>query len=461
MTRTRGETPSQPDVTVRPPETLAFGAPRPSASTDDELEPVRRGLVLADKFVIEAMLGQGGMGAVYRANHRQLGAMVAVKFMRSSLLESKSVRARFWREVQVLARCRHPGVVSILDAGEHQGTPWIAMELLHGESWASRIAYLSMVPSEALEGVAEVFKVLAYVHKQNVIHRDLKPGNVMRLTSGAVKVLDFGLVYEETEEDLRITSPSVVIGTPAYMAPEQCLGRAPVPASDIYSTGIMLYELLTSRLPFEANGPGDMMSRHLYEMVPPLPESVGPGAASIDALLRQLTEKDPLRRPTATEALSLIEEVQAGLDPVALARRNALERARVGGLGREERALRPESSRSPTLRPAAPKGLVAVDVGDPALARSLRGALATAGIGLVMPGEGAAALVLVDVSGLVEDRLATAAHAHPAAGVVLLGVADLTEMAAAVRAGARDAFLVGTSEAEVVSRVRSLLRRRS
>jgi serine/threonine-protein kinase len=210
------------------------------------------GELVLDRYVIESLIGQGGMGEVYRARHQTLGMPVAIKTITGAA--SPELTQRFTREAQLLARVRHPNVVSILDVGRTLGgTPCMVMEFLEGEALDSRLERRGASPWREVRAVAlAVLKGLTAIHGAGIVHRDLKPANVLitRGNPSVVKIVDFGIAQPTAQGARKITQQGAVIGTPAYMSPEQLVGGDIDARSDLYALGLMLYELSTGKLPF-------------------------------------------------------------------------------------------------------------------------------------------------------------------------------------------------------------------
>jgi len=293
--------------------------------SDPEPQP---GEVFADRFRIEAKLGMGGMGAVYRATQLALDREVALKVLLPRFGADADARSRFEREARVLSELNHPGVVRILDFGEHEGRMFLAMELLDGTTLRPRIAGLEM--SRAVDVAFQIADVLVAAHEIPLVHRDLKPENVFveRTADGdaRIRVLDFGLAFiagQDADARLgRMTVEGVVAGTPAYVSPEQARGGEVGPPSDIYSLGCVLYEMLAGAPPFEGESM-DVLTRHMFVPPPPLrdrrADRVLPSA--LEELVLRMLGKRPDERPTART----VRAVLAALDPGDLRKR---ERAR-------------------------------------------------------------------------------------------------------------------------------------
>ncbi len=217
------------------------------------------------RYQILEKLGQGGMGVVYKALHRDLNRVFALKVLRKTGQTSASTVRRFQREARLAARLKHPHIVSVHDAGEEKGLHYIALELIDGEALSARLISRRGQMRENLDLMEKVARAVAYAHAQGVIHRDLKPANIMIDRAGEPHIMDFGLAKDAVENSL-LTRTSDFLGTPFYMSPEQATGRVEQvgPASDVYALGVLLYELATGHHPFRADSHDDV-TVHLCE----------------------------------------------------------------------------------------------------------------------------------------------------------------------------------------------------
>ena len=228
------------------------------------------GRVLGQAYVLLEKVGTGGMGAVYRAEQRTLGRTVAVKVIHAHLLHDPGVGDRFFNEAHAASRLSHPHLVSVIDFGKTEdGLPYLVMEYLRGRDLRSLLQEEGPLElSRALTIFQQVLEALAEAHALGVVHRDLKPANIVveqtRAGCDFVKVVDFGLakIIHGSSERALVTG-DLVRGTPCYMAPEQAMGGAIDPRTDIYAAGVTLFELLTGRPPFEARSPMELMLDHL------------------------------------------------------------------------------------------------------------------------------------------------------------------------------------------------------
>ena len=256
------------------------------------------GRLLNDRFRLGTEIGRGGMAVVYRAHDQLLERDVAVKLVRKPDLTPED-RQHLLREARMAARLNHPNIVTVHDAGEIDGKPFVVMELVEGTS-----AFLQP-PATLQETVAiacQLCEALAYAHTQGIVHRDLKPENILRTESGLVKLTDFGLAFSLAS---RITSEGLIAGTVFYLSPEQAQGKRIDGRSDLYALGVMLYEWTTGELPFVANDPLAVITQHLY--APIIPPSVKNSSVppALDRLILALMSKSPDDRPpNASEVLA-------------------------------------------------------------------------------------------------------------------------------------------------------------
>ncbi|MBB4931109.1 serine/threonine protein kinase [Lipingzhangella halophila] len=263
------------------------------------------GTMLEGRYELSRMpLARGGMGEVWEGHDTRLDREVAVKFIRfpDSEHDPEMVR-RFVRESRITARLRHPGVPAIFDAGSHDGRPYLVMQRVHGISVADLVAEQERLePGWAAAIAAQVCSVLTAAHGASLVHRDLKPTNLMLEPDGAVKVLDFGLAVALEGSDVsRITRSGETPGTPAYMAPEQLMTGASTPRSDLYSLGCVLYEMLAGSRAFSGSTPYAVMSKQVSEAPPSLARLRPDVPAGLRRVVGTLLEKAPEDRPASAE----------------------------------------------------------------------------------------------------------------------------------------------------------------
>jgi serine/threonine protein kinase len=266
------------------------------------------GVTFDGKYRLDERLGQGGMGTVYRATHLLIDRPVAIKVLNPRFVEDEEAQERFRREARAAGRLQHMNAVAVTDFGRTEdGFVYIVMELLIGRSLRDMLA--REAPLDAARAVSMMLQVSAAVsaaHEAGIIHRDLKPGNIFvvqrKHARPIVKVLDFGiakLAADALDEDdpVTLTQVGVMIGTPRYMSPEQCDSRRLTPASDVYSLGIILYEMLTGTTPFTGSTPLAVAMRHSSEMPRPPREFVGSIPAELEEVVLHALEKSPDNRP--------------------------------------------------------------------------------------------------------------------------------------------------------------------
>ncbi len=258
------------------------------------------GRVLKGQYRIEAQLGQGAMGVVYRGTQLALGKTVAIKMIRADILVTKESHDRFQREAQVLSKLLHPGIAQVLDFGIEEGTPFLVMEFVDGKELTDVMKLEGpMAPSRAIAIIRQLAAALEEAHRNGIVHRDIKPHNI-RLQryspTGQIylKVLDFGIAKQLGDETgTSLTATGAVIGTPAYMAPEQAGGSKVDARADQYAVGIVLYELLTGTVPFTSETVTGVLVSHLTKPPPPLPKDV---PEPLQRIVMRLLEKEPSGR---------------------------------------------------------------------------------------------------------------------------------------------------------------------
>ncbi|MCX5377275.1 protein kinase [Streptomyces sp. NBC_00091] len=291
------------------------------------------GSLAGGRYQLRDLLGEGGMASVYLAYDSALDRQVAIKTLHSELGREASFRERFRREAQAVAKLSHTNIVSVFDTGEGTVTfaadagdatvmPYIVMEYVEGQPLGSVLdtdirQYGAMPAEKALKVTADVLAALETSHEMGLVHRDIKPGNVMMTKRGVVKVMDFGIARAMQSGVTSMTQTGMVVGTPQYLSPEQALGRGVDARSDLYSVGIMLFQLLTGRIPFEADSPLAIAYAHVQEE-PVAPSSINRAVTpAMDALVARALKKNPNERfPTASamrdEILRVMSAGQTG-----------------------------------------------------------------------------------------------------------------------------------------------------
>src|SRR5581483_9207962 len=287
------------------------------------------GQTLADKYAIEKLIKRGGMGSVYEGKHVLMDKRVAIKVLRPSLALDDHVVARFSREAKAASRISHPHAVTVTDFGEDEnGVVFLVMEYLDGRTLKDIIKSEGSMPLQrVVEIVRQVAGALDAAHEQGVVHRDLKSENVMlSQTNGGdwAKVLDFGIAKIQQPEgarDIDITAPNLVIGTPQYMSPEQCSQSGPIDArSDVYSLGIITYEMLAGRVPFTGESPTVIMMKQVQDAPPSILDARPDLPAAIEKVITKSLAKQPDNRiQTAGEFSEAFSAAAAGAPAVAAA----------------------------------------------------------------------------------------------------------------------------------------------
>ena len=257
--------------------------------------------VLGERYEIGGVLGRGGMAEVHRGRDLRLGREVAVKVLRSDLARDPSFQVRFRREAQAAASLNHPAIVAVYDTGEDRtttgATPYIVMEYVEGETLRDVIRREGhLEPERAMSLAADICGALDFSHRNGIVHRDVKPGNVMITPQGTVKVMDFGIARAVSDSAATMTSTAAVIGTAQYLSPEQARGEGVDARSDVYSMGCLLYELVTGAPPFSGDSPVAVAYQHVRED-PRLPSSINPEVPpELDAILLKAMSKNPANR---------------------------------------------------------------------------------------------------------------------------------------------------------------------
>jgi serine/threonine-protein kinase len=230
------------------------------------MAPAAGGSALDGRYELTALIARGGMGEVWAATDHRLGREVAVKLLRTDLAVDRRARQRFQEEARAAALVTHPNIVAVYDTGEHEGTPYIVMERLSGRTLADDIATGPLHESRARLVTEQVLNALAAAHAAGVVHRDVKPSNILVTDDGTAKVADFGIAKAAESSDL--TTTGLVVGTRAYVAPERLHGGPATPATDLYSVGVMWHEMLTGQKPDGATIPLPAVSTELAPVEP-------------------------------------------------------------------------------------------------------------------------------------------------------------------------------------------------
>jgi tetratricopeptide (TPR) repeat protein/predicted Ser/Thr protein kinase len=293
---------------VTPPKENAKQRPKSVVTSNQPtLEP---GMLLAERYEIVQILGQGGMGAVYKATDVELNRTVALKVIRPDLARDKAIVDRFKQELLLAHQVTHRNVIRIYDLSEADGMKFITMEYVEGENLLTLIhEKKKFAPAEAVEVMLQVCRALEAAHTVGVIHRDLKPQNIMRDTTGRIVVMDFGLA--RTLEGGGMTQSGALVGTMEYMSPEQALGKPLDQRSDIFALGLIFYEMLTGQMPFKADSTIASLIRRTQERVSPVSDHDNTIPRSVSNIVTKCLERDlDLRYKTAAELLADLETWQ-------------------------------------------------------------------------------------------------------------------------------------------------------
>lgn len=274
--------------------------------------------IIAGRYRVDEVIGQGGMAKVHRGYDLTLGRDVAIKILDPDLARDAAFRTRFRLEAQAASRMSHPSIVRVYDAGDPgaQAEPYIVMELVHGTLLKDLIADGPVPVADAIRYTDGILEALDYSHRAGVVHRDIKPGNVMVTTTGAVKVMDFGIARAVSDSSSTVAETTQIIGTAAYFSPEQAKGESVDARTDLYSAGVVLYELLTGRQPFRGDSPVAVAYQHVSETPEPPSELNEALPRVLDAIVLRALAKDPYQRfPDASSFRAALKEVAAGYAP--------------------------------------------------------------------------------------------------------------------------------------------------
>jgi dienelactone hydrolase len=277
-------------------------------------------------YEIQTLLGVGGMGEVYRGRDTRLNRPVAIKVVSPRLASQPQFRERFDREAVIVSQLNHPNVCTLYDVGHDDGVDFLVMEFVEGETLSERLARGPLSPIESLDIALQMARGLGHAHRNGIVHRDVKPANVMLAPDGAVKILDFGVA--KSDHPGSVSETGIAVGTLAYMAPEQLLAEAEVtPATDVWALGAVLHEMITGVRPFRGRDPASLLRSILHDPAPPLSVD-GPALPSLKRVIKRAVEKDPDHRyPSAVEAAEDLAacraELSTGSYPVTAVVRHA------------------------------------------------------------------------------------------------------------------------------------------
>ncbi|HIQ01687.1 MAG TPA: serine/threonine protein kinase, partial [Anaerolineales bacterium] len=264
-------------------------------------------------YRIVEKLGQGGMATVFKAYHPALDRYVAIKVLHPAFREDPNFLTRFQREARIVAKLDHPNIVPIYDFSEHRGHPYLVMRFIEGQTLKTRLQDTPISLEEVQRVVEAVGDALAYAHRQGILHRDIKPSNIILAPEGQIYLTDFGLARMADVGESTL-SRDMMVGTPQYISPEQAKGETRLDArTDIYSLGVVLYELLVGRVPFQADTPYAVIHNHIFTPLP-LPRDLKPELPEpLERMLLKALAKDPDDRFQTVE--EMIGAFQAALGP--------------------------------------------------------------------------------------------------------------------------------------------------
>ncbi|MEU5106644.1 Stk1 family PASTA domain-containing Ser/Thr kinase [Streptomyces sp. NPDC021354] len=306
---------------------------------------------LGGRYELGSVLGRGGMAEVYLAHDTRLGRTVAVKTLRVDLARDPSFQARFRREAQSAASLNHPAIVAVYDTGEDYvdgvSIPYIVMEYVDGSTLRELLhSGRKLLPERSMEMTTGILQALEYSHRNGIVHRDIKPANVMLTRSGQVKVMDFGIARAMGDAGMTMTQTAAVIGTAQYLSPEQAKGETVDARSDLYSTGCLLYELLTVRPPFIGDSPVAVAYQHVREEPQP-PSAFDPEITpEMDAIVLRALVKDPDYRYQSADEMRA--DIEAALEGQPVAATAALGAVGYGGEDQPTTMLRSQDAGAPT-----------------------------------------------------------------------------------------------------------------
>jgi len=307
-----------------PPTERAYSriSTAPPSAREPHLADPLLGRLIADRYRVLELLGRGGMGVVYKAEHARIGKVLALKLLTGELTRDSGQLARFKREAEMSSRLSHPNTVQVFDFGEADGLAYLAMEYVRGRDLGAVVSEAGRLDAErTMRIVIQICSSLAEAHDKGIVHRDLKPENIMIVHGAAgndvAKVLDFGLAkLRESNELSNVTSSGAIVGTPYYMAPEQIRGEGVTPACDVYALGALLYSCLTGTVPFDAATPMGVFTRHLTE--PPQPPNARVPELGLskgfERIIMMALSKSPSDRFPSAAALqgALVDELRGG-----------------------------------------------------------------------------------------------------------------------------------------------------
>jgi serine/threonine protein kinase len=304
--------------------TASYPTPTPGAiARKDPFE----GRQFGGKYKIHKRLAKGGMGAVYLAENLQTRQQVAVKILTEEFSKMPGIQGRFKREASATGRLEHPNIVATIEMAQEENWTYIVMEYVDGGSLIDLIMREKKIaPVRTVEIMSDILVGLHHAHQRGVIHRDIKPANVLLTSQGRAKVIDFGLA-KDAEAQTILTLSGNVVGTPAYMAPEQAKGEGSGPAADLYSCGILTFLMLTGRKPFEGKSLVDTLNKQIYDPLPSIREASPEVPAALEEAVNRMCAKDPTarHRSPAVAVVALRKAVGLPVDESSIPKEDLVE----------------------------------------------------------------------------------------------------------------------------------------
>ncbi|RQX02420.1 serine/threonine-protein kinase, partial [Micromonospora globispora] len=274
------------------------------------------GVQLGSRYRLDERIASGGMGDVWRATDQVLGRTVAVKSLLPALLDEPGFAERFRGEARTMATINHPGVVDVYDFGSDQHVAFLVMEYVEGDALSATLSRVGrLTPARTMALLAQAADALHAAHEKGIVHRDVKPGNLLVRPNGTLVLTDFGIARSDLVGQL--TAAGSVLGTASYISPEQATGAVATPASDVYALGVVAYQCLAGRRPFEGDNPLEIAMKHVRETPRPLPSDIPP---QVKAIVERALAKDPAARwPSAAALASVARQAKVALSQQARA----------------------------------------------------------------------------------------------------------------------------------------------